>query len=40
MIVFPRENYKPGQYVNVYIESANKATLKGRVIELADDYIV
>ncbi len=39
MIVFPRENYKIGQYVNVLIESCNKATLRGKVLELTDDYL-
>ena len=33
VIIFPKGNYKAGDYVNVYIESANKATLKGRVVE-------
>ncbi|HMW13608.1 MAG TPA: MiaB/RimO family radical SAM methylthiotransferase, partial [Chitinophagales bacterium] len=32
MIIFPKGNYNIGDYVNVYIESANKATLKGRVV--------
>ncbi len=32
MIIFPKGNYKIGDYVNVYIESANKATLKGKVV--------
>ena len=33
MVVFPvGENYKPGQYVNVYIERSTTATLIGRVI--------
>ena len=32
VIIFPKGNYKAGDYVNVYIESANKATLKGRVV--------
>ncbi|MCB0507149.1 MAG: tRNA (N6-isopentenyl adenosine(37)-C2)-methylthiotransferase MiaB [Chitinophagales bacterium] len=32
MIIFPKGNYKIGDYVQVYIESANKATLKGRVV--------
>ena len=33
VIIFPKGNYKVGEYVNVLVESANKATLKGRVIE-------
>lgn len=32
VIIFPKGNHKVGDYVNVYIESANKATLKGRVV--------
>ena len=32
MIIFPKGNHKIGEYVNVYIESANKATLKGIVV--------
>jgi tRNA-2-methylthio-N6-dimethylallyladenosine synthase len=39
MIVFPKEKYKIGQYVNVYIESCNKATLRGKALELTDDYL-
>ncbi len=36
--IFPKENFKPGQYVNVLVESANKATLKGKVVGLVHDY--
>jgi tRNA-2-methylthio-N6-dimethylallyladenosine synthase len=32
MIVFPKENYKKGQYVNVLVNECNKATLKGVAI--------
>lgn len=32
MIIFPKGNYTIGDYVQVYIESANKATLKGKVV--------
>ncbi|WP_428329733.1 MiaB/RimO family radical SAM methylthiotransferase [Mucilaginibacter sp.] len=33
MVVFPvHENYKPGQYVNVYIEKSTTATMIGRVV--------
>ena len=32
MIIFPKGNYKVGDYVQVHIESANKATLKGVVV--------
>lgn len=39
-IIFPKENYKIGQYVNVLVESGNKAMLKGKVIELVNDYII
>ncbi len=33
VIIFPKGNHKIGDYVNVYVESANKATLKGTVID-------
>lgn len=33
VIIFPKGNYKVGDFVNVLVESANKATLKGKVIE-------
>lgn len=33
MVIFPKGNYKVGDYVKVYIESANKATLKGSVMD-------
>jgi tRNA-2-methylthio-N6-dimethylallyladenosine synthase len=33
MVVFPRENYVKGQYVNVLITECNAATLLGRVLE-------
>jgi tRNA-2-methylthio-N6-dimethylallyladenosine synthase len=32
MVIFPKENHKIGEYVDVFIESANKATLKGKVV--------
>lgn len=32
VIIFPKGNYKVGDYVNVLVESANKATLKGIVV--------
>lgn len=32
MIVFPKGDYKAGDYVNILVESANKATLRGRII--------
>ena len=32
MIIFPRENYQPGEYVNVLVESCTSATLKGKAI--------
>lgn len=31
--VFPAENYKPGDYVHVYIEDCTAATLTGKVVE-------
>ncbi len=33
VIIFPKGNHKIGDYVTIYVESANKATLKGRVID-------
>jgi tRNA-2-methylthio-N6-dimethylallyladenosine synthase len=33
-IVFPKENYKPGDYVNVKIEDCTTATLLGTAVEL------
>ncbi|CAG5077191.1 tRNA (N6-isopentenyl adenosine(37)-C2)-methylthiotransferase MiaB [Parvicella tangerina] len=33
MIVFPRENYKKGEYVNVMVEDCTRATLLGSVIK-------
>lgn len=35
MVVFPRENYAPGQYVDVLIESATSASMKGKAIGLS-----
>ena len=35
-IVFPKENYQIGQYVNVLVENCTTATLIGRVV--SDDY--
>ncbi len=32
MIIFPRENYKIGDYVNVLVESCTKATLRGKIV--------
>jgi len=32
IVVFPRENYQPGQYVNVLIDDCTSSTLKGKVI--------
>ncbi len=33
VVLFPRENYKKGQYVNVLVEACTAATLKGKVVE-------
>ncbi len=33
MVVFPIENYRPGDYVKVLVESVSKATLIGKIIE-------
>jgi tRNA-2-methylthio-N6-dimethylallyladenosine synthase len=38
VIVFPKEHYKIGQYVNVLVEKCNKATLMGKAVELVEDY--
>lgn len=32
MVIFPRENYKKGEYVDVLIESCTSASLKGKVV--------
>lgn len=32
MVIFPRENYKKGEYVDVLIESCSSASLKGKVL--------
>jgi tRNA-2-methylthio-N6-dimethylallyladenosine synthase len=32
VIIFPRENKRKGQYVNVLVESCSKATLTGRIV--------
>lgn len=32
VVVFPRENHKPGEYVNVFIERSTSATLIGKII--------
>ncbi len=34
VVVFPRENYKAGQYVNVEVHECTSATLKGKAIGL------
>jgi tRNA-2-methylthio-N6-dimethylallyladenosine synthase len=33
VIVFPKENYKPGEYVNVHADSCTKATLIGHIVK-------
>lgn len=40
VIIFPKENYKVGQYVNVIVESANKAMLKGKAVALVHDFVI
>ena len=35
VVVFPRENFEPGQYVNVEVYECTSATLKGKAIGLA-----
>ena len=32
VVVFPKENLKPGMYVNVYVESSTPSTLIGKVV--------
>jgi len=34
VIVFPKEDCKPGDYVLIYVESCTSATLKGKVIKV------
>ena len=33
MIIFPKEDYKIGDYVNVKVESSTSATLLGTAVE-------
>ncbi len=33
MVIFPRGNHQPGDYVNVLIESCTSASLKGKVVD-------
>ncbi len=33
VVVFPKENYKPGMYVNVYVDKCTVATLIGKVVK-------
>lgn len=33
VIVFPKENYNPGEYVNVYADDCTKATLIGHIVK-------
>ena len=35
VVVFPKENYKPGDYVLVKAESCTSATLIGKAVKLA-----
>ena len=32
-VVFPAEDYKPGQYVNVLVEKSTATTLIGKVVD-------
>jgi tRNA-2-methylthio-N6-dimethylallyladenosine synthase len=36
MVVFPKEQYRAGQYVMVQIEDCSSATLHGKVVELVE----
>jgi len=36
VIVFPRENYEKGQYVNVAVNDCTSATLFGKAVSLAN----
>jgi tRNA-2-methylthio-N6-dimethylallyladenosine synthase len=40
MVVFPKEEYKPGQYVKVKITSCTSATLLGEVIEVLTPHSI
>ena len=35
VVVFPRENFEAGQYVNIEVHECTSATLKGKAIGLA-----
>jgi tRNA-2-methylthio-N6-dimethylallyladenosine synthase len=35
VVVFPKENYKPGDYVDVFVEDCTSATLIGKAVGLA-----
>ncbi|MCS7082501.1 MAG: tRNA (N6-isopentenyl adenosine(37)-C2)-methylthiotransferase MiaB [Bacteroidetes bacterium] len=37
VVVFPKERYRPGQYVEVLIEGATSATLRGRALRELED---
>ena len=37
VVVFPKENYKPGEFVNVKIHDCTSATLIGEAVELSEN---
>ena len=37
VVIFPKENYKMGDFVNVKIEACTKATLIGTAVGLSDN---
>lgn len=37
VIIFPKENFRPGEYVNVLVTSCTSATLKGEVVRTRDE---
>ncbi|MEY8848114.1 tRNA (N6-isopentenyl adenosine(37)-C2)-methylthiotransferase MiaB [Psychroserpens sp. XS_ASV72] len=37
MVVFPKEHYKVGEFVNVYVEDCTSATLIGKAVGLSDN---
>jgi tRNA-2-methylthio-N6-dimethylallyladenosine synthase len=39
VVVFPKEEYKPGQYVDVFVNECTVATLKGKVV-VSDPLLV
>jgi tRNA-2-methylthio-N6-dimethylallyladenosine synthase len=40
MVVFPRSNFRPGQYVDVLVEECTSATLIGRAVSAASEQLL